>query len=538
MKRDVQKEQSSDLLLYNANVITVDALNPNADAVLISNDRIQYVGSREQALSLTSSNLKEIDLHGKTVVPGFNDNHTHSFYAGRSFYLPNLQGKTCEEIEHIIREEAKTKKPGEIISGTSWDYPACPNPHKDILDRAAPNNPVFLTQYSGHAAWVNSLMLAKLGIMKNSPDPKGGQIVRDEAGDPTGILREPQSMKLSAFSDELKDILIPKQHKKIIRKALENYRAFGITSVQDNTWVPFTVWYLNSLKKKGDLTCRFTCWSIGYLKGLHHLMKFASYDDVWIRKGPIKYLADGAFSARTAWLDSYSYTDEPDNNGSPGYSQQEMDKIVAKAARNHTQIAIHAIGDGAVNQILNSIEKAGKHYPWVNKLRIRIEHLQLIDQHNIQRMAQLGVIACLQPFSLCNPEKDIDILGLEQAKTAYPFHTMLKSKIPVSFGSDVPAEIDYNPLLGIYYAVTRMDKMGSAGPLNPDECFTPEEALYCYTMGSAYAEMMEHEKGSISKGKLADMVVLSDDLIKVNPETIKDIEVLMTIVGGNIVYEK
>ncbi len=538
MSLNVQGEHSPDLLLYNANIITVDASNPKADAVLISNDRIRYVGSRDQALSLASPDLKKINLHGKTVIPGFNDNHTHAFLAGRSFQLPNLQGKTCDEIESIIRKEANGKQPGEIISGTSWDYTTCPRPHKDILDRAAPNNPVFLTQYSGHAAWVNSMMLAKLKINRDTPDPKGGQIVRDENGDPTGILREPQAISLSSFADQIKDVLVPKKHKKILREVLQNFRTLGITSVQDNTWGPFTVWHLNSFKKKGELTCRFTCWPFGYIKGLHHLMKLASYDDLWIRKGPVKYIADGAFSPRTAWLRSYHYADEPHNFGSPDYTQTEMDNIMANAARSHSQVVIHAIGDGAVHQVLNSVENAGKQYPGIHNLRIRIEHLQLVDRDDIKRMKQLGVIACIQPFSLCNPEKDVTILGLEQARTAYPFRTMLNAGIPISFGSDVPAEIECNPLLGIYYAVTRKDQTGSFGPLNPEQCFTPYEALYCYTMGSAFGEMSENEKGSITKGKLADMTVLSDDLTNVKKENIKNIEVLLTIVGGKIVYEK
>lgn len=532
-----EKESNITILLYNGTIITVDTATPNPEAVVIKGSRIYFTGSLQEALKLTDANTIKINLKGRTLIPGFNDNHTHTLAAGSFYSEAILWNKTCEEIASIIAEEAKTKQPGELISGNSWDYTTCPKPHKSILDKAAPNNPVFLTQYSGHAAWVNSRMLEEMGIDKNTPDPKGGQIVRDANGEPTGILRD-TAMGTSEYSKFISQILSPRIHKKLIQKALTLYREAGITSVQDNTWEPFTVRLLKKYRDSQELSTRFTCWPMGNSPLYYAFSWFTSFDkiDYWVKKGLVKYYADGAFSTRTAWL-SQEYADEPGNFGSPRYTTQELEKIVMEAAKAKQQITFHAIGDRAVTEVLNAVEKAQAVYPWTNTLRFRLEHIQIINPADIGRMKKLGIVACVQPFTLCNPKKDETLLGKARAKQAYMFYSIYKAGVPMAFGSDIPAEVDYQPLLGIYYAVTRKSKDGTMGPLNKDECFTPYEALYCYTMGSAYAEFMENEKGSITKGKLADMVVLSDNLLKVPANTIKDIKVLMTVTGGRIVYK-
>ena len=312
-----------DVLFHNGEIVTVDEENPAAEAVWISRGRIRFVGSNDEAISLAPTDVERIDLKGRTLVPGFNDNLAHSFGAGRFFQQPLLWGKTCREIEEIIAEQAMKTKPGETIMGSSWDYPTCPEPHKDMLDRAAPQNPVFLVQYSGHAAWVNSRMLEEMEIDRNSPDPKGGQIVRDTNGEPTGILRD-TAMESAGASAGISDVLLPGLHKKNLDKALEVYRKSGITTVQDNTWMPMTVWYLAGYKKEGKLPARFSIWLIGDSALTRFLMKLAIYDKSWLHKGPSKLFADGAFSTRTAWLSSGSYADEPGNSGSPRHTQEEM----------------------------------------------------------------------------------------------------------------------------------------------------------------------------------------------------------------------
>ncbi len=253
-----------------------------------------------------------------------------------------------------------------------------------------------------------------------------------------------------------------------------------------------------------------------------------------MRHDIVKYFEDGAFSTRTAWLNE-PYAGEPDNYGKPRHEQKELDAIILDAAKNNQRVAIHAIGDRAVGAVLDAIEKAAVIYPQIKELRFRIEHIQLITTADIMRMKKLGVVAAVQPFALAYPVKDVSLIGRGRAMKAYPYKSLLAAGIPLSLGSDVPAEVDFEPLLGIHYAVNRTGKAGEPA-LNTLEGLTPREALYAYTMGSAYAENMEKRKGSISEGKLADMVILSDDILSIPKVKIKNTKVLMTISGGSIVY--
>ncbi len=526
----------SDMVLYNANVITMDRDKPRAEAVAIKGDRIVYAGEVERAFYEAPEGSRRIDLGGRTLAPGFNDNHTHTLGGGAFYLEPMFRGLSCEEIVDVVREEARKKSPGDVITGNSWDYPYCPEPHKSMLDRAAPDNPVYLVQYSGHAVWVDSAMLEKMGIDKDTPDPEGGQIVRDEGGEPIGVLRDTAAGSYQ-YVQFAKQLLDRDRHRQVLDKALDLYRKAGITWVQDNTWEPLTARLLAKYRDQGKLTCRFTCWPYGQARGAAWLMKLGSYDELWVREGPWKYFADGAFSTRTAWM-SEPYADEAGNFGEPRWSDAEMDRLVMKAAKNKRRIAVHAIGDRAVHQVLSAMEKAQERYPWTKDLRFRLEHVQLVMPGDVPRMKRLGVVACVQPFAVSMPAKDVVLLGEERAREAYPYKTLLRAGVPVSCGSDIPAEVDYEPLLGMYYAVTRKNKEGDKGPLNPDECFTPEEALRCYTMGSAYADFMEDDKGSITAGKLADLVVLDRDPTSVAHDEIKDIKVEMTMVGGEVVYQR
>jgi hypothetical protein len=525
------------LLLFNGRIITMDDAAPAVEAVVTEKGRIRYAGSLVEARKMVSPSTVMVDLKGKTLIPGFNDNHAHTVMAASYYSELNLWKKSCAEIAELVAKEAANSEPGELISGNSWDYTDCRAPHRVLLDKAAPKNPVYLVQYSGHAAWVNSAMLAALGITKDTSDPAGGQIVRDGSGEPTGVLRD-TAMGSSTYGKYIAKILSPSSHRKLMEKALEICRRAGITSVQDNTWEPFTVRLLRRLGSEGKLTCRFSCWSQGdsFLETIFDLFAFFRGGGLWVREGPVKYFADGAFSTRTGWLFE-EYADEPGNTGSPRYTPEQLEAIVMRAARAKRQISIHAIGDRAVHEVLNAVEKAQAVYPWTKDLRIRLEHVQIVKPGDIPRMKKLGVIACVQPFTLNNPRKDVTLLGKKRAETAYPFLTMFRAGVPVSFGSDMPAEVDYHPLLAVYYAVTRKSKDGKDGPLNPRERFTPREALYCYTMGSAYAEFMEKEKGSLTAGRLADMAVLSDDPTSVPHDSIRDIRVLMTIAGGRIVFD-
>jgi len=524
--------EPASLVLKNANVITLDEKRPAASAVAARGETIVYVGDDAGAPAFLGPKTEVLDLAGKTVIPGFNDVHVHALPGGLFYLEPNLWGKSCEEIVAVVAEEVKKARPGEIITANSWDYPTCPNPHRKLLDPVSPQNPVVLTQFSGHACWVNSAMLKKLGYTAKTQDPEGGKIDRDPDGTPTGILRDK-----AAFPAQARALLLVKKERReaALEEALRLFRENGITSVQDNTWDPRTLALLRQLQKEGRLTCRFTCWSYaGYSIG-PKLMKLGRYDDPWIRPGPWKLYADGAFSTRTGWM-TEAYAGEPDNFGLPMMEPAQLAAFYLKAAKQKKQIAMHAIGDRAAHEVLNAVEKSAARYPQARQLRHRIEHAQIMLPEDIPRLARLGMVAAIQPFAASQPQKDLDILGPERARIAYPYRSLQDAGVPIALGSDLPAEVDFQPLLNIYYAVTRKNKAGDQGPLNPQECLTVEQALRAYTLGSAYAEFMEDKKGSIEVGKLADFAVLSRDPLSVEPAALKDVQVEMTIVGGRIVH--
>jgi predicted amidohydrolase YtcJ len=520
------------LAVVNARIITLNEKIPQAEAMVVENERIVYVGANDQAQKICGANCWILNLNGLVVVPGFNDNHVHTTEGGMLYLQPNLAGKSCEEIVKIVAAEVRKTAPGEYVLGHSWDYGTCPNPSRWALDKVSPKNPVLLSQYSGHGVWVNSVLLGQLEIDKETRDPPGGKIEHDDKGEPTGILKdtaaEPATSKgLMSISSE--------QRLKATSKALELYRRAGITSVQDNTWDPRNIWALNDLRKQGKLTCRFSCWSIQERWYGNAVIRAATYTPDWVVAGPLKMFVDGAFSTKTGWM-TKPYADDPNNYGSPRHTQQELDRAILYSARNNHQMAIHALGDRAVQSALDAIEKAEILVPDAKALRFRLEHVQMVRPEDIPRFSKLGVLAAVQPFAVCDPEKDIRILGKDRAREAYPYRSLMKAGAPISFGSDFPAEMDYQPLLGIYYAVTRKNKAGTMGPLNPDQAFTVKEALQAYTMGSAYAEFAEKDKGTLQVGKLADFVVLSKSPFEVKPEKIKDIEVRYTFVGGKQVY--
>jgi len=545
----------ADVIIYNANILTMDKTRPYAEAIVIKHDRILYVGLGKQALRFKGPHTHVLDCKNKTIIPGFNDNHVHTLGMGNFYLRPHLYGMNCQEVINLLKREYAAAKPGELIMAQAWDYPFCPHPCKELLDRAFPRNLVLLFQYSGHAVWVNSLMLKKMKINRNSIDPKGGLILRDGKGEPTGIIRG-SVLNAQHRNRILKRVLSRSMHRRLLDIALERYRASGITSVQDNTWQPLTVWLLKRYKRQGKLSCRFSCWPFGQYPLLAYSMKLAHYDKLWVRKGPWKYIVDGAFSPHSAWL-AEPYAGEPDNLGKATLEPQKLEQIVKQAALHNRQIAFHAIGDRAVHEVVNAVEKISVDYPWITRMRLRLEHAQLIQPEDIMRIKKLGILVAAQPTALAQPEKDYKMLGEKRFGLIYPYNSLLKAGVKLSFGSDIPGEIEYNPLVAIERAVTRrgaasvgstaygrsardsaggVHKAGQYASYNQSERISPAEALYCYTMGSAYAEHMEKQKGSLSPGKLADLVVLAEDPTRVQATSISRIPVLMTMVGGKIVY--
>ena len=515
----------TDIILENGNIITLDDAIPRADTLVIRHDRIAYVGGADGAAQYRAPRAEVLDLRGKTLVPGFNDNHLHAVSAGDYFSRPILLGLNADQIIEKLKAAEKGLLPGEKIQGSGWDYPSCANPHRKLLDRYFPNRSVILFQYSGHSAWLNSYHLKKLKISSRTPDPPGGKIERDSSGEPTGILKE-RAVYPIHYRRLIEMNLKGKLRTRLFNKAMALFRENGITSIQDNTWIPFTVNHYRRLHKKGELTTRISCWSYGKLKFARFWLEHLHFDPLWVRKGPRKFFIDGTFSTRTAML-TEPYQGEPNNYGLPTITPEKLYDVIQTAIRQGRQLALHAIGDGAIREFFDIMGNFKKDRQRVRDLRFRLEHAQLIAQEDLPRLADWGILLAVQPSALIDLKKDQGLLGEERANRAYPYQTILKAGISLSFGSDVPGESKFEPLELIHLAVNR----------NNGENVTPLQALCAYTKGSAYAEFMESEKGTLTPGKLADCVVLSEDPTTCPPDKIKDIRVEATIIGGRIVFK-
>ncbi len=518
------------LLLVNGNIITMDPARPRAQALLADDERIVAVGSDGDIAALAGSGARRIDLAGRTAIPGFNDNHLHAVSGGYHFSRPWLYGMDAAAIVAHLRERFAGSAPGELITGFGWDYESCPEPHRRILDEAFPGRPVVLHQFSGHAVWVSSEALRRMRIDRRTPDPPHGRILRDSSGEPTGVLRELRDNPWLRRQFARRNTHRPTIRGYLLR-ILEEYRRLGITSVQDNTWFPRVLDVLAELRGQGRLTCRFSYWYRGEQPLQSRLMRLRRLDDPWLRPGPFKYFLDGTFSTRTAWL-TEPYADEREHSGQ-GKDRRQIEALLEPHVRpadprRRSQVACHAIGDRAVQEFLDAVEELAGRYPWVTTMRLRLEHAQIIREADMPRLARLGVLIAAQPHALGTPEKDARLLGEERAQRAYPYRSLLDAGVALSFGSDFPGEPSLDPMLALHYAVNRR------GP----ERISAEEALRCYTVGSAYAEMQEGVKGSLAPGKAADVAVLSADPTAVEAERLRDVRVEMTIAGGRVVYER
>jgi hypothetical protein len=510
----------------NGRIVTMDPARPRAEALVSRDGRIEFVGDEAGARALGRRGDEIRDLGGRTVVPGFNDNHVHAVILGDHLLAPDLGGLDEKGIVDLLKERFALAPPGAILMAYNWDYPACPNPRKELLDAAFPRNPTVLSQFSGHAQWLNSAALRAIGVWKGSADPPHGQVLRDPDGEPTGIVRDLGDTGLSRA--RFKRIFFDgRQREPRLDLALETFRRHGITSVQDNSWFWPELLGLARRRLAGTLSARFSCWSMGRqpwtTPAMRTLGRLGAFDRDWVRPGPVKYFLDGAFSTRTACL-CEPYADDPSGGlcEDPAAPTEEL----AYLSRRRLQGAFHIIGDRGIAIFLDAYEAAKALHPGLDALRVRIEHAQLVRPGDIPRIRKLGLLVSAQPSALGSPEKDERLLGRERALRAYPYRSLIDAGVPLSFGSDIPGEATCDPLLHIHYAVNR------EGP----ERVSAEEALRCYTTGSAYAEFMENRKGRLAPGMLADFAVLSDDLLSVPPERIRNIRVLETVVGGKSVY--
>lgn len=504
----------------------MDLVRPRARALVVRDGVIEYVGDDAAALGRAGSGAQLRDLGGLAVVPGFNDNHIHAVHMGDHELSPDLSGLGAARIVELLLEAFPDPAPGEVIRAFNWDYPSCPDPRKELLDAAFPDNPVVLSQYSGHGHWLNSAALRAIGVGTGGRGPKAGSVLRDSGGEPTGVVRDLGDTALSRRRN--RDIYFDgRQREKRIGIALAAFASRGITSVQDNAWFYPELPGLRRRYDRGELSARFSCWSLGS-KPLSRIAMDAAFAlgrgvPDWIRPGPVKFFVDGTFSTRNACLCEPFLGGEGECPDVP-----EPIRELEFLARTGRQGAFHIIGDKGVRIFLDAYGKILAKHPSLRDQRIRIEHAQLIRREDVMRIRDLGVLIAAQPTALNSPEKDAALLGRERALRAYPYRSLLDSGVHLSFGSDIPGESSFDPIGAIHMAANR------DGP----ERISAEEALRCYTVGSAYAEFAEARKGALKEGMLADFAVLSRDITAVPRETIGETIVLETVVGGESVYRR
>ena len=530
-----------DLVFYNGNVLTMDASRKQAQSVAVHQGRIFALGTDDDLESLKNNARQTVDLQGATLMPGFIDAHTHFISGGMSLANVNLVGAfTMPEMQRRVAEKVETTPDGGWIVGRGWDHTKRTDevawPTKHDIDSVTTQHPVYLARVDGHVGWANSAALALAGITADSPDPYGGQIMRDERGEPTGILLE--------TAKNLVQNLLPEPdyaaRERGLKLALAEAARFGVTSIHDNAPAEDLA-LMRDFRERGDLTVRVNAlvrgWEVPtpFLEPMIAIGARTGTGDDWIKLGALKLSLDGTLGSRTAAM-LEPYSDDPGNTGVYRITQAELDPIVERAHKHHIQIALHAIGDGACRMALDSIERAIESHDWPDH-RHRIEHEQVITREDMLRFPKLGIIASLQP---CHAVTDLawveDRVGPERVKLAYAWRSFVDCGTRICLGTDWPVET-LDPRVGLYTSVSRQGLDGNPpGGRWPEECLTIEEALLGYTLDAAYVEFAEDRKGSITPGKLADFVLLADDPTTIEPARLLDLQVLATIVDGRTVY--
>jgi predicted amidohydrolase YtcJ len=532
---------AADLIIINARVRTMDKVQPVAEAVAVLGNRIIAVGSTDEVRKLSAKNTRVIDANGQLVLPGFNDAHVHFMSGGFQLSSVDLRDTTTpQEFAERIRAFAEKLPKGRWIKGGDWDHERWPEaklPTKELIDRYTPGIPVFVNRLDGHMALANSLALKIAGVTRDTKDPDGGVIVRDpQTGEPTGILKD------AAQDFVWKVIPAPSFDEKLAaaRAATNHAASLGVTSVQDMS-AGADVGTYQALLDRGDLKNRiYAVWPLpGWDRPAHTGVR-AHFGSAMLRTGGLKGFADGSLGSTTA-LFFDPYLDAPSTSGIPSgemFPEGAMLERVRGADRAGLQVIIHAIGDRANDKILSMYEQVEKEDGDRDR-RFRIEHAQHLRARDIPRFARDKVIASMQPYHAIDDGRWAEKrIGPERAKTTYAFRSLLDAGATLAFGTDwTVAPLD--PMLTIYAAVTRrtLDGKHPQGWI-PEQKITVEEAVRAYTVGSAYAEFQEKEKGTITPGKLADLVMLSSDIFTINPNEIEKVKVLMTIMNGRVVYEQ
>jgi predicted amidohydrolase YtcJ len=542
---------SADTVLLHGKVWTENPAQPEAEAVAVLGDKVIAVGTSEQISKLAGPRTRVIELHGRRVLPGFNDAHVHLFDGGMSLTSVQLRDASSpEEMRQRIKEYAGKLPPGEWIEEGEWDHerwsPADLPTHQ-LIDDVTPNNPVFLDRLDGHMALANALAMKLAGVDRATKNVPGGEIVRDKDGNPTGIFKD--------AAKSLIERVVPATTKLQTERALDAAQRYaasnGVTSVQ-NMWegeppeelrmqlqVVQQAMHEDRLQLRISIHQGLPYWHLQADAGIQ-----ADFGSTMLHIGGLKAFADGSLGSHTAWMlapyaDATPAMEYP--NGLASHELLHPDEMygqIRDADKAGLQIAIHAIGDRANREILNFYERAEKENGPRDR-RFRIEHAQHLSPQDIPRFAQLHVIASMQPYHMADDGRWAENrIGPERIKQAYVFRSLLDSGAVLAFGSDWPVA-PMTPLEGIWAAVTRQTLDGkNPNGWVPEQKISVTQAVHGYTMGSAFAEFEENIKGSIERGKLADLVVVDTDIFHADADQLRKARVDLTMLGGKVIFAR
>ncbi len=538
--------QAATLILFDGKIWTENPAQPEAAAIAIDGTRIVALGSSAAMRRLAAPGCQLIDLHGRRVLPGFNDSHVHFLDGGASLASVQLgDANSAGELRARVKAYAVPLAKGAWIRNGNWDHqrwspPVLPT--HQLIDDVTPSNPVMVWRIDGHMALVNASAMKLAGLDRNTKDVPGGEIVRDADGNPTGILKD----AATALVERIMPPLSESERDAAMTAAMHEAARYGVTSVQNmadssaDTQGAQKLRQFQKFARTGSLTVRiYDAIRLQDWKDLAGAGVQAAFGSPSLRIGNLKSFADGALGSETAWMDApFS-----DHSGKSGLASSELLDAAAMYAniqgadRAGLQVTVHAIGDRAIHTVLDLLERAEREDGAADR-RFRIEHVQHLRPADAARFAPLGVIASMQPYHAIDDGRWAEkLLGPERIKSSYAWRLLLDHGAVLAFGSDWPvAPLD--PLTGIYAAVTRrtLDGKNPQGWI-PQQRITVAEAVHAYTVGSAFAEYQESVKGSLMPGKLADLVVLSKDVLHIAPEEILKAHVDMTIFAGAVIYD-
>lgn len=544
--------QPADTIVLHGRIYTVDSAHPWAEALAIRDRKILAVGTDKEIAHYKGPNTNVIDAKGRLVLPGFTDCHVHFMEASlllQQIYLNDA--KTIPEIQSRIKAYAASHPNEPWLLGRGWNYPVfAPSglPDKKLLDEIVADRPVYLDGFDGHSYWANSKALELAHITRDTPNPTGGEFVRDpKTGEPTGAVKEDPA-------DEIVRRAIPApnhdQRLKVLQAGIELANQLGLTRVHGLSEVDalrddlHNIDLLQELQRQGKLTLRFYIAhrlsppEVTNQELQQIVAERVRYHDEWISAGAVKFFMDGVIETHTAAMLA-PYADNPSLSGQLLWDPERYKHFVAELDKRGIQIFTHAIGDRGIRTALDGYEYAAK-LNGTRDMRHRVEHIEDVSAADIPRFGKLGVIASMQPLHAYPDEDIFDVwapnIGPERAQRGWAWHSIQAAGGILAFGSDWPV-VTLSPWAGLQNAVTRQTREGEpkSGWI-PSERLTLEDAIKGYTVNAAFAGHREETEGSIEPGKVADLIVVSQDLFKIDPSKIVETKVLLTIVGGKVAY--